>query len=115
MRSIDFYRTVHKDFTESTTCGALTSVVATVILAALFVLEVKSFMNVPVVTEVVMDSAPDGSELQINFDMLMPDLVCQFSSVPPLPRCRNTHPSLRLQATAVLRVQYSCMSDDRHI
>ena len=81
MRSIDFYRTVHKDFTESTTCGALTSVVATVILAALFVLEVKSFMNVPVVTEVVMDSAPDGSELQINFDMLMPDLVCQFASI----------------------------------
>ena len=72
MKSIDFYRSVHRDFTESTTCGALTSVVATVILATLFVLEIKSFINVPVVTEVVMDSAPDGSELQINFDMMMP-------------------------------------------
>lgn len=81
MKSLDFYRSVHKDFTESTHCGSLISVVATVVLAALFVLEVRSFINVPIATEVIMDSAPDGSELQINFDFLMPDLVCQFASV----------------------------------
>jgi hypothetical protein len=81
MKSLDFYRSVHKDFTESTHCGSLISVVATVVLAALFVLEVRSFINVPIATEVIMDSAPDGSELQINFDFLMPDLVCQVT--PP--------------------------------
>jgi hypothetical protein len=28
-----------------------------------------------------MDDSDDSEDLQINFDMLMPDLVCQFASI----------------------------------
>jgi hypothetical protein len=34
-------------------------------------------MTMAVVTDVVMDDSDDGSDIQINFDLSMPDLVCQ--------------------------------------
>ena len=38
-------------------------------------------MDVQVTTDVIMDDSDDFEDIQINFDMLMPDLVCQFASI----------------------------------
>ena len=47
--------------------------------ALLFVAELRAYMTVRVVTDVVMDGSPDGTDLQINFELSMPDLVCQVT------------------------------------
>ena len=54
-------------------------------MGSLFVLELRSFLDVTVVTDVVMDDADDGEEIQINFDLTMPDLVCQVAPARPAP------------------------------
>ena len=128
MGSIDYFRRVPRDFTEGTSPGVLMSIMATCIMGSLFVLEVRDYLDVQVVTDVVMDDSSDFEDIQcdfthfllsfhgftrfahsfpclspcflllsrtfpygfslpfsfffrINFDMLMPDLVCQFASI----------------------------------
>ena len=78
---IDYFRRIPRDFTEGTSPGVLMTIVSTCIMGSLFVLEVRDFLDVQVTTDVVMDDSDDSEDLQINFDMLMPDLVCQFASI----------------------------------
>ena len=78
---VDYFRRVPRDFTEGTSPGVLMSVVATCVMGSLFVLELREFLQISVVTDVVMDDSDDFEDIQINFDMLMPDLVCQYSSI----------------------------------
>ena len=78
---VDYFRRVPRDFTEGTSPGVLMSVVATCVMGSLFVLELREFLQISVVTDVVMDDSDDFEDIQINFDMLMPDLVCQYASI----------------------------------
>ena len=78
---IDYFRRVPRDFTEGTSPGVLMTIVSTCIMGSLFVLEIRDYLDVQVTTDVVMDDSADFEDIQINFDMLMPDLVCQFASI----------------------------------
>ena len=56
--------------------GSALSIVATVVMVALFFLELKSFLTVKIVTDIIMDpGSEDGNDLGINFKMSMPELV----------------------------------------
>ena len=71
-----------KEFTEGTGSGPILSVIAAVVMGALFVLEFKDFMKVTSVTDLVMDpGGVDGNDMYIAFKVSMPDLVCQFASI----------------------------------
>lgn len=75
--SVDYFRRVPRDFTETTSVGTLLSIVATCVMGSLFFLEFREFLTTSVVTDVIMDDAGDSEDIQINFDLTMPDLVCQ--------------------------------------
>ena len=81
MQNFDFFRVVEKDFTKSTGPGTMLSVAAAFLMVLLFFLELKAYMTVKMVTDVVMDNHIDGSNLRINFDMSMQELVCQYAEV----------------------------------
>jgi hypothetical protein len=69
---------VPRDFTEGTVPGSALSIVATVVMVALFFLELKSFLTVKIVTDIIMDpGSEDGNDLGINFKMSMPELVSE--------------------------------------
>ena len=71
-------RKVPRDFTEGTVPGSALSIVATVVMVALFFLELKSFLTVKIVTDIIMDpGSEDGNDLGINFKMSMPELVSE--------------------------------------
>jgi len=82
IKSFDFFRKVPKDFTEGSTPGSILSVFATVIMVTLFFLELKSYMTVKIITDIIMDPSPmDRSDLPVTFSLTMPELVCQFASI----------------------------------
>ena len=67
---------VPREFTEGTGTGPILSIVAAVVMGALFVLEFKDFMKTTTVTDLVMDpGGADGNEMYIAFKVSMPDLV----------------------------------------
>ena len=69
-------RKVPRDFTEGTVPGSVLSIVATVVMVSLFFLELKSFLTVKIVTDIIMDpGSEDGNDLGINLKMSMPELV----------------------------------------
>jgi len=81
--SVDFYRRIPKDLTESTSLGAMMSMVALTIMVVLFVSETYAFMTTRLVTTVVLD--PDTSErLRLNFNVTFHDLHCDYASVDVL-------------------------------
>ena len=76
LSNFDFFRKVPRDFTEGTVPGSALSIIATVVMVSLFFLELKSFLTVKVVTDIIMDpGSEDGNDLGINFKMSMPELV----------------------------------------
>eukprot|EP00588_Corethron_pennatum_P012087 CAMPEP_0194278676 /NCGR_PEP_ID=MMETSP0169-20130528/11783_1 /TAXON_ID=218684 /ORGANISM="Corethron pennatum, Strain L29A3" /LENGTH=475 /DNA_ID=CAMNT_0039022911 /DNA_START=28 /DNA_END=1455 /DNA_ORIENTATION=+ len=81
--SVDFYRRIPKDLTESTSLGAIMSLLALTIMVVLFVSETYAFMTTRLVTSVVLD--PDTSErLRLNFNVTFHDLHCDYASVDVL-------------------------------
>jgi len=95
MQNFDFFRKVPRDFTEGTVPGSALSIVATVVMVSLFFLELKSFLTVKVVTDIIMDpGSEDGNDLGINFRMNMPELV--RPPAPALVRRRAALPRLLL-------------------
>ena len=79
--SYDLFRAPIRDLTRSAAAGPVLSVSATLLMAALFWMETQAYLTTTVVTDVAMDDQADGSQLVINFDMTMPELVCQYASV----------------------------------
>lgn len=82
MKGFDYFRRVPREFTETTPTGSLLSIIAAVIMGALFVLEFRAYRRVSTVTDLVMDpGGSDGNDMYIAFKVTMPELVCQFASV----------------------------------
>uniref|UniRef100_A0A7S1FM79 Thioredoxin domain-containing protein n=1 Tax=Corethron hystrix TaxID=216773 RepID=A0A7S1FM79_9STRA len=83
MSSVDFYRRIPKDLTESTSLGAIMSLVAITIMIVLFVSETYAFLTTNIATSVVLD--PDTTELlRLNFNLTFQDLHCDYASVDVL-------------------------------
>ena len=71
---------VPRDFTEGTAPGSALSIIATIVMTALFFLELKNYLTVKIVTDIVMDpGSKSDNDLAINFDLTMPELVRTLS------------------------------------
>mmetsp|Transcript_20304 Transcript_20304/g.36885 ORF Transcript_20304/g.36885 Transcript_20304/m.36885 type:complete len:469 (+) Transcript_20304:63-1469(+) len=77
---IDAFRSVPKDLAEASTAGAVMTVVAMVVCVVLFVSELSAFLTSTSRSDIVIDSNQDA-ELQINFDVTMLDMACEFVTV----------------------------------
>ena len=80
IRNMDFYRKIPKDLTEGTFSGGGLSVAGAVFMIILFVLELNNYMTINNVSRIVMDDSNDDM-LQINFNITLPKLPCEYASV----------------------------------
>jgi hypothetical protein len=80
LKSLDIYRRIPKDLTESSVVGGATSIVACVVLVLLFILQMRQFMGTEIKTHIVIDHSEDGI-LQVNFNVTLPGLSCEFASI----------------------------------
>jgi len=76
----DAFRSVPKDLAEASLTGAIMTLVAMVVCLVLFICEVSAFLTSKSRTDIVIDSNQDA-ELQINFDVYMLDMACDFVTV----------------------------------
>lgn len=80
MTTIDIYRRVPKDLTESTRIGAIMSILAMSIMVLLFIAETIAFSRTSIMTEIALDDNKDP-QLQLNFNITIFDLHCDYVSV----------------------------------
>mmetsp|Transcript_10192 Transcript_10192/g.11739 ORF Transcript_10192/g.11739 Transcript_10192/m.11739 type:complete len:472 (+) Transcript_10192:157-1572(+) len=80
LKSFDFYRKIERDFTKGTFGGALLSICGTILMVALFLLELNDYLSTEVSTQITIDEFED-STLKINFDITVERLACPFVSI----------------------------------
>ena len=80
LKKWDFYKKIPQDLTVSTASGISLSMVGTVVMILLFILEFNAYLTVQTSSDIVLDEGNDEM-LTINFNMTIADLPCQFASV----------------------------------
>lgn len=75
--SIDFYRRVPRDLTESTMLGIIMSIIALILMVVLFFSETIAFARSSIVTSLIVDESAD-SQLRINFNLTFWELHCDY-------------------------------------
>lgn len=73
-------RKVPRDLTEATLAGGGLSLISTVVMAYLFISNIAQYLATTHSTTIVLDRSED-KRLQINFNLTLPHLPCQFASV----------------------------------
>jgi len=81
--SIDFYRRVPRDLTESTSLGIAMSLLALILITALFFLETLAFARSSIVTSLILDESTDA-QLRINFNLTLLELHCDYVTIDVL-------------------------------
>lgn len=81
LRSADYWKKIPSDLTESTLAGASISLIATVFIVILIVLEFSSFMALEPRSELVVDRSAHGELLRINFNISFPAMSCEFATL----------------------------------
>ena len=81
LRDIDFYRKIPRELTETSSYGSILSIVALVFMVVVFLLELSSFLSVTYMTAVTTDSMNKDTLLQINFNITMLDLPCDYTVI----------------------------------
>jgi protein disulfide-isomerase-like protein len=79
-KDYDFYRTLPKDLTESTSHGFVLSICASVFMIVLFTCELWAFVSQTTLSNVIIDPATE-SLLQINFNITVMDIPCEFAVI----------------------------------
>ena len=74
--NIDIFRKLPRDLTEPTFCGAVVSVVCTVLLAILTVSEVKAYMAESLSTETIIQTSHALDSIRVNIDIELPKIPC---------------------------------------
>lgn len=80
LKSVHFYRKVPRDLTEATLAGGTISLISSLIMAYLFVVNLSSFLKLDTHTAVRLDESQE-KKIQINFDVTLHHLPCRFASV----------------------------------
>ena len=81
--SIDFYRRVPRDLTESTMLGIVMSIIAFILIVVLFFSETIAFARSSIVTSLIVDESID-SQLRINFNLTFWELHCDYVAIDVL-------------------------------
>lgn len=80
LKSIQFYRKVHSDFTDATSTTGVISIGAAVVMTFLFFSQLSEFLTIHEETTMVMDENT-VDKLRINFNVTMQFLPCRFASI----------------------------------
>lgn len=80
LTSVDFYRNIPRDLTESSTVGSVLSICAAIFMTVLFVAELIAFLSITYTTTVSIDPNTDAL-LRINFNITVMDLPCEFAVI----------------------------------
>jgi protein disulfide-isomerase-like protein len=81
VRSLDAYRKLPRDLSESTLCGALLTALAALAVAFLVGGEARAYLTADTTTTVVVDKSLNGDVLPINFQIEFPQLSCAFATL----------------------------------
>jgi len=80
LKSIQFYRKVHSDFTDSSVSTGVISILAAITMTCLFFSQLSEFLNIKEEMSMIMDENT-SDKLRINFNITMQYLPCRFASV----------------------------------
>jgi len=80
MKQFDAYPKVLEDFRVKTYTGAMVTTVSTIIMALLFVSELRHYLTTDVKPELLVDTARP-EKLKINIDFFFPQLGCAYLSI----------------------------------
>ena len=75
---LDVLRKLPKDLTEPTFCGALVSLVCTLIMFLLGVSEIKTYLNPEVSSQVVFQTTHTSDTVRLNIDIEFPYMPCDI-------------------------------------
>ena len=81
IKKLDVYRKLPTDLTEPTASGAIISLVATIVMALLFLSEFNTYLSVGTQSEMFVDINRGGDKLIINFDIELPRFPCSGLTV----------------------------------
>lgn len=80
MKQFDAYPKVLEDFRVKTYTGAMVTTVSTIIMALLFIAELRHYLKTDVRPELLVDTARP-EKLKINIDFFFPQLGCAYLSI----------------------------------
>jgi hypothetical protein len=81
IKKLDVYRKLPSDLTEPTAAGAIVSMVASIVMALLFISELSTYLSVGTTSEMFVDLNRGGERLNINFDVALPRFPCSGLSL----------------------------------
>ncbi|KAI9079173.1 hypothetical protein K1719_034981 [Acacia pycnantha] len=81
LKSVDFYRKIPRDLTESSVSGAGLSIIAALSMMFLFGMELSNYLATSTSTSVIVDKSSDGDFLRMDFNISFPALSCEFASI----------------------------------
>ncbi|XP_074643996.1 endoplasmic reticulum-Golgi intermediate compartment protein 1-like [Tubulanus polymorphus] len=82
IRRFDIYRKVPKDLTQPTTTGACISIISCLIMASLFAWEIYDFIDVDLVSELLVDDPVAHAEsIPVIINVTLPRMRCEFLGI----------------------------------
>jgi len=81
LKTLDVYRRIPQDLTESTVHGAVISVICFLCLFVFFVSELNDFLTVKTTTEMMVDVPRGGQNMAINMNITLHKLPCEILSL----------------------------------
>jgi len=82
LSDFDVYRKVPKDFSEGTKVGAVVSFVTIFVIVVLFVSELMAFVNVEIVSEMIVDDqVRGGTRMRVDMNITVQGIPCVIVSV----------------------------------
>ncbi|XP_063231560.1 endoplasmic reticulum-Golgi intermediate compartment protein 3 [Bacillus rossius redtenbacheri] len=90
LRNFDAYPKTLEDFRIKTFGGAAVTIISGMIMAALFLSELRDYLN-PSVTEELFVDTSRGSKLKINFDIITPHISCDYLAIDAMDTSGEQH------------------------
>ncbi|EGR31815.1 hypothetical protein IMG5_101180 [Ichthyophthirius multifiliis] len=81
IKSFDMYRKLPSDLTQSTTSGAVVSIICGIIVLILFISELRSFLAIEETSEMFIDIVRGGQKIKVNLDIDFPKFPCDILSL----------------------------------
>ncbi|KAK9808956.1 hypothetical protein WJX72_006989 [[Myrmecia] bisecta] len=90
IKNLDAYPKVNEDFFQRTLSGGIITIGSSLIMLALFVLELNFFLTLNTVNELSVDTSR-GEKLRINVDVTFPALPCEWISLDVMDISGDLH------------------------
>jgi len=94
LKSLDAYPKINEDFYSRTLSGGFITLVSTVVMALLFITELRLFLSSRTANQLVVDTSR-GETLQINLDITFPALACSVVHLDAMDISGEQHLDVR--------------------